>query len=157
MSRSDILPAMGTPHGLTIEQRFMRWVLKDSASGCWLWTGAKQVKWGYGVFGPVFGRSAVGAHRVSYELFVGEIPHGKHLDHLCRTPACVNPEHLEPVSPRENLLRGIGFAAVNAAKVVCISGHPFDEKNTGHYRARARACKECNRLKQRAYRLRKGA
>ena len=147
---------MGTPHGLTIEQRFMRWVAKDPVSGCWLWTGAKQQEWGYGVFGPVFGRSAVGAHRVAYELFTGEIPPGQHLDHLCRVPACVNPEHLEAVTCRENLMRGTGFAATNAAKVVCIHGHPFDDENTYLWRGR-RECRACHAARARTYRAAKEA
>lgn len=69
---------------------------------CWIWTGARN-RGGYGVVGV--GRRSEGtklAHRLSYEIHVGLIPDGLHLDHLCVTPACVNPEHLEPVTQQEN-------------------------------------------------------
>lgn len=91
-------------------ERFLEKVEVDP-SGCWLWTAKRNSK-GYGIFwtGPKTKERAGTwnrAHRVAYRLFVGPIPDGMLLDHLCRVPGCVNPDHLEPVTNRENLLRGI--------------------------------------------------
>ncbi|MGA5820817.1 HNH endonuclease signature motif containing protein [Kitasatospora sp. NPDC094028] len=70
---------------------------------CWVWTGCAHPKTGYGVFG---GKGTQIAHRIAYQYKVGPIPKGLHLDHLCRRRLCVRPEHLEPVTPRENIRRG---------------------------------------------------
>jgi hypothetical protein len=86
------------------------------------------------------------AHRVSYELVKGPIPEGLHLDHLCRTPLCVNPDHLEPVTHRENLLRGNTFAARNAAKTHCVQGHELTPDNLYLRKDRiGRMCMTCRR------------
>lgn len=95
-------------------------------------------------------------HRFSYRFFVGAIPDGLQLDHLCRNPSCVNPGHLEPVTARENTLRSNAASALNARKKVCIRGHEFDDENIYPYRGR-RHCKECQRDRVRAYRERKAA
>lgn len=74
-------------------------------SGCWVWSGSPSTR-GYGkitVAGTIFY-----AHRFMYELHVGPIPDGLYIDHLCRNKMCVNPDHLEPVTHRENLMRGVG-------------------------------------------------
>ncbi len=73
-------------------------------AGCWLWVG-KVNRGGYGVT-SVAGKTR-SAHRVSYEWHVGPIPIGLDLDHLCRVRRCVNPDHLEPVTRRENINRGL--------------------------------------------------
>jgi hypothetical protein len=88
------------------------------------------------------------AHRVSYERYVGPIPEGAHLDHLCRNRACVNPEHLEPVSVQTNILRGVSPSAVNAAKTECLRGHPFDDENTYVCPAGKRRCRACKTARQ---------
>jgi HNH endonuclease len=77
---------------------------------CWLWTAATN--YGYGVFR--IDRRSIYAHRYAYELLVGPIPDGLQLDHLCRVPPCVNPTHLEPVTHRENILRGTTY--INSLK-----------------------------------------
>lgn len=93
-------------------------------SGCWLWYGARSST-GYGNFNHA-GRTHR-AHRFAYVSLVGEVGPGLHIDHLCRTPLCVNPAHMEPVTPRVNTMRGTGLAATNAAKQFCLAGHPYDE------------------------------
>lgn len=121
------------------EMTFGRLIRKFSVDdGCWLWHANKNAA-GYGRF-QLDGRGQP-AHRVIYELLVGPIPAGLVLDHLCRVHACVNPAHLEPVSQRENLLRGESMAAVNASRVACaICGTPYtDERDkTG-----SRFCRPC--------------
>ena len=105
---------------------------------CWLWLG-KPKESGYGRF-HFAGRTEY-AHRASYRLFVGPIPAGLTLDHLCRTPLCVNPDHLEAVTMRENLLRGTGPSAANARKERCKHGHPFTHVNSRG----ERVCRTCLR------------
>jgi hypothetical protein len=122
--------------------RLMKFVSPEPNSGCWLWTGAVHPL-GYGGF--YFRGKRWPAYRVSYTLLRGEIPAGLQLDHLCRTPACVNPDHLEPVTQGENQRRGVGFSGKNARKTHCPKGHPYDENNTLRHRTTgARKCRQCN-------------
>jgi len=121
--------------------------------GCWQWTGATN-KGGYGSL-RWEGRFPY-AHRVVYELLVGPIPKGMQLDHLCRNRACVRPDHLEPVTCRENVLRGDGIAANNARKTHCPQGHEYTEENTYVNHGR-RFCRMCGRDHfNRWYRRKKG-
>jgi hypothetical protein len=76
---------------------------RQSLGPCWVWTGCKHPVTGYGVFG---GKGTQLVHRIAYQYLVGLISKGLHLDHLCRRRSCVRPEHLEPVTPRENIRRG---------------------------------------------------
>ena len=125
-------------------QRFFELVDKQAiwdGVSCWLWQG-KLTHDGYGRFGS---DSRQYAHRYAYDMVVGQIPEGMELDHLCETPACVNPAHLKVVTHRANLLRGNSFSGVNARKLYCKRGHPFDGTNTyvrpnGH-----RNCRTCHR------------
>lgn len=138
---------------LTVEERFWQKVEKIPEVTCWLWTGA-AVPLGYGHFWN--GTRSVPAHRFSYELHVGEIPSGLQIDHLCRVPACVNPQHLEPVTGRENTLRGVSFAAKNAAVTHCPKGHAYAGDNL-RYAGRGRYCRECHRLGLEVSRVRRRA
>lgn len=106
--------------------------------GCWLWMAATNG--GYGAYGRTT------AHRASYEIYVGPIPDGMQVDHLCRVRSCVNPSHLEPVTRIENVRRHYSLI------VSCNQGHEFTPENTYVYRGH-RCCRKCNaaaarRLKQ---------
>ena len=92
---------------------------------CWEWTGARAT--GYGQVW--FEGRVQQAHRIVYEALIGPIPEGFELDHLCRNRCCVNPAHLEPVTSRENTMRGVGPTAINAAKTHCKRGHPLSPGN----------------------------
>ncbi len=133
------------------EVRFWRYVDKNGpmhpvlGSRCWLWTGGKsQTPDGqfYGRFrGP--GSKMVVPQRFSWELANGTTD-AEAVDHLCRITLCVNPAHLEPTTDRENILRGQGFAARNAAKTHCPQGHPYDATWQGR-----RYCKVCRKARRR--------
>ena len=93
------------------------------------------------------------AHRWSYEYHVGPIPDGLQLDHLCRVRHCVNPQHLEPVTARENTLRGMSFVAHLAARTECINGHPLTGGNL-RMEGTVRRCRACKREEARRRRAR---
>lgn len=127
----------------TWEDRF--WAKVRDDGDCWIWTAHVNPQ-GYGEFGRRGAGCRKGkstrAHRIAYELVVGQIPPGLVLDHLCRNRACVNPAHLEVVTVRENILRGSGFAALNARKTHCPRGHELTPDNV-YRRGRRRVCRTC--------------
>lgn len=96
------------------------------------------------------------AHRVIYERQYGPLPAELVIDHLCRNPSCVNTAHMEPVTRRENTLRGNGPAAQNAAKTMCKRGHDFTPGNT-YLHGGSRRCRACNRARSAAYLAKKAA
>jgi len=94
----------------TLEERFWEKVERFGEDGCWFWLGSLNAL-GYGqFFSGKYSSSGYAiparSHRLAYELLIGPIPEGQLLDHLCRNPSCVNPAHLEPVSPAVNVRRG---------------------------------------------------
>jgi hypothetical protein len=129
------------------ESRFREKFVEDE-SGCWLWQGALGAG-GYGVARWHGKRN--GAPRVASELFVGRIPEGLEIDHLCRVRHCVNPAHMEPVTHAENMRR-----RVPPVRTHCKWGHLYVEENIWWYRG-GRVCRTCGRDRQRRFFERKAA
>lgn len=117
-------------------------------NGCWEFDGPPDN--GYGRFWSK-GRTLL-AHRFAYELFIGPVPEGLQLDHLCRNRLCVAPAHLEPVTIGENVLRGVGITARNASKTHCPRGHEFTPENTYTTTQGKRQCRTCAVARTRAWR-----
>lgn len=112
---------------MTRRTPFLRRVSKQfsqSVSGCWEWSGHLDKNGYAGKLWNDYGKKE-SPYRTLYTLFFGNIPEGLQLDHLCRNKCCINPLHLEAVSPRENVLRSDNLAARNAKKTHCIYGHPL--------------------------------
>lgn len=137
------MPLNPTPKDL---QRFLAKV--EKTGNCWIWIGSID-KGGYGLFGITvskYNHKMVLAHRFCYELFKEDIPKGLTLDHLCRNRACVNPDHLEAVTQKVNLMRGFGFCSLNAQKTHCPRGHELAGDNLDrHYLRKGwRYCRICH-------------
>lgn len=126
---------------MTDEERILGRIKKTP--GCWIWLGDTSDR-GYGHVN--YQKRKYLAHRAVYTILVGPIPKGLTLDHLCRNTSCVNPKHIEPVTQRENVLRGIGVTAQNARKKLCKRGHPFSKENTYTLGGYWRECKVCKQL-----------
>jgi hypothetical protein len=111
----------------------------DAVTGCWLWRLTVDSS-GYP---KIYGRNA---HRVVYAIVHGSVGSGLQVDHLCRVKRCVNPDHLEAVTPRENTLRSANTAANNARKTHCKRGHPLDAADVYLMKGKGRTCNACRRL-----------
>lgn len=143
---------------LSPEQRFWRCVDKNGPTPvarpelgpCWLWTAGTD-----GIYGTFhWGRPSEKAHRIAYWLAGGHIPKGMHVDHLCEVTRCVNPGHLEVVTPAENTRRGKAGRR-QRAKTHCPQGHAYSEHGYSiPSRPTARYCRLCNNERSRRRRLR---
>ena len=123
-----------------------RVVVVDS---CWEWVGGLSGS-GYGRFSD--GVRQIQAHRLMYELRKGPIPAGLTIDHLCRNRRCVNPDHLEPVTNKTNLLRGMSPIARAARSPDCLNGHPLSGDNLLIDADGCRRCRQCRQVGRRDFR-----
>lgn len=128
----------------TPEDRLVKGLKNNPENGCWEWTGL--IEHGYGYIQISGDKRRV--HRFAYETWVGPIPSGLVIDHTCRNKKCANPKHLEPVTHRENTMRGVGLTARNAKKTHCMRGHEFTKENTYNIKSGGRICRACQRHRQ---------
>lgn len=129
------------------EERFWANVVKTET--CWLWRGNLSHEGsGYGRFKDQGYKWY--AHRWAYVHLVGPIQDDLQIDHLCRVKRCVNPQHMEPVTPRVNTMRGFSPSAINARKEYCPRNHRYDLMNTYFTKAGGRHCRACERVKPEA-------
>ena len=133
-----------------LHERFEAAVIR-TPGGCWEWSGAHDDS-GYARLGVRRDgrKTTLGAHRLAYELYVGPIPEGLVIDHLCRNPGCVNPDHLEAVTQLENFMRGQHLSAVTARENKCQRGHEFTPENTIIVVKRCKACVKAKIQERRA-------
>jgi hypothetical protein len=138
--------------------RFDRYVDRSDESGCWMWKGRADK--GYGRFSvQQNGRQyLIQAHRVAYALYTSAIPAGLEIDHLCRNKLCVNPAHLEAVTPQLNTSRNLGATANAVTAWIdgrCLNGHDLNKVGL-HKAGSAFTCAQCGRDRVAKYRARKG-
>ena len=135
------------------EESFWLRVDRSNPDGCWPWLGEASY---HGYARVTLGGVKRQAHRWAYEFLVGNVPDGLELDHLCRNRRCCKPAHLEPVTHRENIIRGDTIPSTNLRKTHCPRGHPYDAENT-RYGSSQRLCRQCQRVHNTRYKARKRA
>jgi hypothetical protein len=128
-----------------LKERLFKYSEREPNTGCWIWTGElNQQKYGrIGIRWQGKHRNVL-AHRASYELEKGTIPPGLELDHVCRQPLCINPDHLKPCHRRENFLNSRAPARMNLMKTHCPKGHAY-ENNLYIFPDGRRECKTCKK------------
>jgi|SRR5215475_1097000 len=133
----DIPLRTSGPSGTPLRERIEASIVRTE-SGCWEWTRSLDGN-GYPRIMITEGgqRRTRGVHRITYEIYVGPIPAGLVIDHLCRNPKCVNPDHLEAVTQTVNFLRGMHRTAVTIREGRCQRGHEMTPENT------IKVCKTC--------------
>jgi len=126
------------------EKRFWRFVGQVDENGCWPWVGSLN----FGGYGQFWFNGEWGmAHKYSYSVHQHQIPIGLTIDHICRNRGCVNPAHMEVVSMRENIIRGVGPTAVNSRKTHCPKGHEYTNGNTlVNKKSGKRQCRTCGKV-----------
>jgi hypothetical protein len=129
----------------TAPARFAAKVREDE-NGCLRWQGYID-RDGYGKFWD--GEKITYAHRVAHELFIGPIPDGYEVDHLCRVRDCVQWRHLEAVPPQVNNARSTSPTAMKLRNTTCPQGHEFTPENTYLDPRNGRQCRECRRAADR--------
>ena len=139
-----------SPRGIQPWDAF--WLKAVVLDGCWAWKGGHNAL-GYAQFNGGPGRTKA-AHRWLWEQLNVRLPRCLVLDHLCRNPSCINPDHLEPVTNAENVRRGVPRNQ-NMNKQICNAGHPFTPENTYTYSDGRRLCRECGRAASRETKRRK--
>ncbi len=135
-------PLAGSSYAIDVPADIRFWERVTASGACWQWEGPVN-RAGYGQF---YERPrTVPAHRWSWGHLVGGIPDDLVLDHLCRNHSCVDPDHLEPVTHAENVLRGYGISALNARKTHCKRGHLLAGDNLYPRADGGRECVTCTR------------
>lgn len=132
-------------------EKMVKEVVDQKIYDCWEWAGFINYS-GYGIIGHCESkkRFSTRIHRLIYETIFGKIENGYHLDHLCRKRSCINPFHLEVVTNRENILRGLGQRSINARKTHCNKGHEFKGHNL-MIKKTGRDCRICNSIRTKIY------
>ncbi len=132
----------------TLMERLMAKTMPVTESGCWIWMGNVSPT-GYGQIQQTSQRKMLLVHRVAYELFRGPIAEGLQIDHLCSVRCCINPNHLEAVTPLENTRRSIARNGGHWERKIthCPHGHTYDTKNTYINRKGKRICRACNQIR----------
>jgi len=131
-----------------LPERIAKRISPEPNSGCWLWTGKAGVR-GYGQIRVGSGKVRQ-AHIVVFETLVGKVPTGLELDHKCRVHSCVNPQHLEAVTHKENMRRGLQtIQTLQSSKTECPKGHAYEGDNFRRDRRGKRICRICDRDRRR--------
>ena len=140
-----------------LPQRILDKIVRIPESGCWVWEGSIS---GYGYGETWWNNAKKFVHVLAHELFIGEVPKGFKVDHLCRVRCCCNPQHLEAVTHAENVRRGTGWQHVveyHKQQTHCQRGHEWSAENTYVEPNGKRRCLECKRQRLRNWRAKNGA